>query len=89
MKLTEKVKKAVTTLKRSKIADDVYRAIWYEHVLEDVKRVMHESKANLTKEEKAIAESAAERYVYDGDYDCNLPYWSNIENLLNELGFAG
>ena len=50
---------------------------------------MHESKANLTKEEKAIAESAAERYVYDGDYDCNLPYWSNIENLLNELGFAG
>ena len=27
-------------------------------------------------------EAAAKRYVYDGDYDCNLDYWSNIENVI-------
>ena len=28
-------------------------------------------------------EKAAELYVYEGVYDCNLSYWDNIENLIN------
>lgn len=23
-------------------------------------------------------------YVYDGEYDCNLPYWTNIENVIKQ-----
>ena len=26
----------------------------------------------------------AESYVCDGEYDCNLSYWDNIENLMED-----
>ncbi len=29
-------------------------------------------------------ENIANRYVYEGRYDCNLSYWQNIENLIDE-----
>ena len=30
-----------------------------------------------------IADVVAERFV-DGNYDCNLSYWDNLRNLINE-----
>lgn len=32
----------------------------------------------------SIAEEAAYRYVYEKDYDCNLDYWDNLNNLIDK-----
>lgn len=32
----------------------------------------------------SIAEEAAYRYAYEKDYDCNLDYWDNLNNLIDE-----
>jgi hypothetical protein len=29
-------------------------------------------------------EAIMEQYVYEGRYDCNLDYWANIGNLIDE-----
>jgi len=67
--------------------DAVYRALWKEHVVEDMYSEMDGMVMAdlLPDDEKAtIADMAAERYVYEGDYDCNLDYWTNIRNLLTD-----
>lgn len=63
--------------------DYIYRKVWAEHVSEDVR--------SLCKDEgydevytPDIAERIAYRYAFEGDYDCNLPYWQNLENLFEE-----
>lgn len=33
---------------------------------------------------KEDAEILAESYACDGEYDCNLSYWNNIENLMED-----
>lgn len=57
--------------------DELYRALWLEYVKEDI-RNYDESL------DESMVEVVASRYVYDGDYDCNLSYWDNIENLIKE-----
>ena len=67
--------------------DKVYRALWKEHVVEDAKSQIEEYifYELIPKEDvERIADQAAERYVYEGDYDCNLSYWDNIENLVKD-----
>ena len=63
--------------------DYIYRKVWAEHVSEDVR--------SLCKDEgydevytPDIAERIAYRYAFEGDYDCNLPYWQNLKNLFEE-----
>lgn len=63
--------------------DYIYRKVWAEHVSEDVR--------SLCKDEgydevytPDIAEQIAYRYAFEGDYDCNLPYWQNLKNLFEE-----
>lgn len=34
-------------------------------------------------EKNEIAHKAAYKYVYEGDYDCNISYWDNIKNLID------
>ena len=65
----------------SKQKDDIYRALWQKHVENDVQ--FQAVEAFDTSLEQATVEIIANRYVY-GDYDCNLPYWENIENLIRE-----
>lgn len=33
----------------------------------------------------SIKYAVAERYVLDGDYDCNLDYWTNIDDLIDQI----
>ena len=57
--------------------DELYRALWLEYVKEDIRNY------DESLDEGAV-EVIASRYVYDVDYDCNLSYWDNIENLIEE-----
>lgn len=33
---------------------------------------------------ESITDLVATRYVYDGDYDCNMDYWSQLRQLIEE-----
>ncbi len=61
----------------SDIKDSFYRKIWAEHVYEDIRSMDIE----VTKKR---AEKVSEAYV-NGRYDCNLSYWDNLNNLLEEI----
>lgn len=67
--------------------DKVYRYLWKERVVEDARSVIEEYifYSLLSKEDvERIADEAADRYVYNGDYDCTLSYWDNIGNLVRD-----
>lgn len=61
--------------------DIIYRKVWKEHVKEDILSYAEDNGRAITDEK---ADAVADRYVYEGDYDCNLSYWQNLENLLAE-----
>jgi hypothetical protein len=70
----------------------IYRIVHKNYVSQDVLnriREKHDLYTNdLTDEElKPLCDEVAEMYVFNGDYDCNLPYWSNIDALLDETFF--
>lgn len=62
--------------------DYLYRMTWYENVFEDITGRLLDR--DITDEDDAIKSTVAHRYVYEGDYDCNLSYWDNIDNLIDE-----
>ena len=62
--------------------DDIYRYLWHQHVMEDVEAHSTDMDVTLTQDEIDLA---AEYYVYDGAYDCNFDYWSNIEGVINRV----
>lgn len=61
----------------SDIKDSFYRKIWAEHVYEDIRGM--EMKVS-----KERAKKVSRDYV-NGRYDCNLSYWDNLYNLLEEI----
>ena len=85
----DEVRRIVEDLQRRGLAEEVYRALWFGHVLEDVESYMTEEKGYegppLTSEGKSIATTAASRYVYENACDCSIPYWDNIDNLIEDL----
>lgn len=86
--MNEKLNKILESLSYEE-KDLLYRKLWYDYVLEDVKEVIEDSDISIKNPDK-IAKEIARKYVYDGDYDCELSYWNNIEILLqkevNEYG---
>lgn len=73
--------------------DDLYRYLWSDHVREDVEsrldsdyedRILNASGETDEERLEAVIKNVVERYVYDGDYDCNLSYWENIDNLIEK-----
>ena len=62
--------------------DAIYRHIWSERVREDIENHLENMDETLTDDE---LRTVVERYVYQGAYDCNLNYWTNIENLIIEV----
>lgn len=60
--------------------DSIYRSLWFEYVKEDVESRL-EDHPDITLTEDQI-NNCALRYVYDCDYDCDLPYWDNIDTLI-------
>lgn len=61
--------------------DDIYRYLWSKHVAQDVKN--HATNLDIELDDDEI-DIITEHYCYWGDYDCNLDYWTNIENLIME-----
>ena len=61
--------------------DKIYRMVWAEHVTDDILSHAEDMGVEISKED---AEILAESYVCDGEYDCNLSYWDNIENLMED-----
>ena len=60
--------------------DAFYRKIWAEHIKEDVLTFAENKDIEITDEE---ADRTASAYV-NGRYDCNLSYWENLHNLIQE-----
>lgn len=61
--------------------EKIYREVWKEHVMEDVREIAEENGTELSEND---VDRIADRYVNNGDYDCNLSYWDNIDNLIAE-----
>ena len=61
--------------------DKIYRMVWAEHVTDDILSHAEDIGVEISEED---AEILAESYVCDGEYDCNLSYWDNIENLMED-----
>lgn len=62
--------------------DAIYRNIWFDHVVTDIKNRLDDLDETLTEDEIHFA---ASEYI-DGNYDCNLSYWDNIDNLITKAG---
>lgn len=80
-KLSKQTKRLLNILPL-KEQDNIYRYIWHQHVMEDVRSHAETLDIELTDDE---IDTAAEYYVYDGDYDCNLSYWDNIEACIHAV----
>ena len=76
-------------------ADDLIKILPYEtlneisnyidfiNTKEDIKLEMEYDLNEMSKEQQdAFAEKVAHRYVYDCEYDCNLSYWENLDNII-------
>jgi hypothetical protein len=62
--------------------EECFRERRAQYVKEDIERTAEDNNIIITPE-KCI--EAARAYA-NGKYDCNLDYWANIDNLLNEYG---
>lgn len=60
--------------------DVFYRKVWAEHVKEDILTFTENEDIEVADEE---ADRVASAYV-NGRYDCNLSYWENLHNLIQE-----
>ena len=82
--LTPKLQAVIDNLTDTE-KDRLYRHLWQDYVKEDI--IAHAENMDVELTDNEI-QTAAERYVYEGKYDCNLNYWNNIENLINEVRTA-
>lgn len=65
------------------VADAIYRSVWYDHVMEDIRTEFtdEDSDEKCSLDNGKIGDMAY-RYVYEGEYDCNIPYWDQLRNLI-------
>lgn len=82
--MDEKLKAFIDNLLWSE-KDAVYRYLWTTYVKDDVESYLEE-RGDIKISPEAI-DYAVELYVYDGEYDCNLDYWANIERVV-ELAYS-
>ncbi len=66
----------------------VYDQERFKYTKQDVEMYLEDNEdikaLDLSDEEyDSFVEGVAQRYV-DGRYDCNLSYWQNLDNLINE-----
>lgn len=63
--------------------DEIYRQVKCRYVANDAADRMEER--GIVDPNGSIKYAVAERYVLDGDYDCNLDYWTNIDDLIDQI----
>ena len=71
--------------------DNLYRMLWSKHVYRDVMISLADNFPELNAkldedidEKDAFVMEIVNAFVYNSDYDCNLSYWDNINNLISE-----
>lgn len=60
--------------------DELYRHLWRNYVVEDIKEYAEALDVSTSQE---MIEIAADLFV-SGGYDCNLSYWENIECVIEK-----
>ena len=65
--------------------DELYRHLWVNHVREDVRTILEEYDVPYLSDDdfEAMIDDCANRFVYNGEYDCNADYWSNLDALID------
>lgn len=64
--------------------DELYRHLWRNYVVEDIKEYAEEYVKVLDVSiSQEMIEIAAELFV-SGGYDCNFSYWENIECVIEK-----
>lgn len=65
--------------------DELYRYLWVNHVREDVRTILEEYDVPYLSDDDfdALIDNCANRFVYNGEYNCNTDYWSNLEALID------
>ncbi len=85
IRIPDNVEYLISSLTDSEI-EVVYRHRLFQHTKADVLSRIEEYHTEMSEENAdSIAEAVAERWVKDGDYDCGLSYWDNIDNLVEEV----
>ena len=91
----EEIRKPITRMTPSELFDEmneyqkdmIYRMVKADFISEDTKYRIDDFGLEMSDEEKEnLAIDVANRWVYDGKYDCDLSYWDNIDNLLRRCG---
>ena len=78
--MEEKINKLIESLSSAE-KDLLYRKLWVKYVEEDVEGLMTE--LGITSDHN-LTNRVATRYAFNGDYDCELSYWANLENLIEQ-----
>ena len=65
--------------------DELYRYLWVNHVKVDVRTVLEEYDVPYLSDDdfETMIDDCANRFVYNGEYDCNTDYWSNLDALID------
>lgn len=65
--------------------DELYRYLWVNHVREDVRTILEEYDVPYLSNDdfEAMIDDCANRFVYNGEYDCNTDYWTNLDALID------
>jgi len=66
--------------------DEIFRMVWFGNVEDDVRTYINEFYEDAFSEEdiEGIAECVANDVVYDGRLDSYIPYWDNLEKLIEK-----
>ena len=81
----EELFKLIDSLKPYK-KDELYHHLWVDYVREDVRAAFEEYDVPYLSDNdfEALIDDCANQFVYNGKYNCNIDYWSNIEELIND-----
>lgn len=63
--------------------NQLYHRLWFDYVKADVINFCEDN--DIAYNDEDFPDKVARYYVYDGKYDCNLPYWTNIENAVETV----
>lgn len=65
--------------------DELYRYLWVNHVRKDVRTILEEYDVPYLSDDDfdALIDDCANRFVYNGEYDCNTDYWTNLDALID------
>ena len=67
---------------KSNEKDELYRALWFEHVKKDVIVFASSNHININAQ---LADAVARNLVFQSGYDFNKSYWDNIKSQLCKI----